>query len=133
MSSSFRAKASVSQPRYAALRALLAESKRRGKPKAKAMRKKKIMSLSKLAKKGKKRGLKKQALEKAMSKHELPPLPPPVRRMSRMSQPLLRVKCHLRALGEWSMRIGESKIPTMRQLFLLAASSSPTVASTLLT
>ena len=34
MSSSFHTKASVSQPRYAALRALLAESKRRGKPKA---------------------------------------------------------------------------------------------------
>ena len=36
------------------------------------MRKKKTMSLSKLAKKGKGK-----ALEKAMSKHELPPLPPP--------------------------------------------------------
>ena len=77
MSSSFRTKASVSQPRYAALRALPAESKRRGKLKAKAMHKKKTMSLSKLAKKGKKKGLKKLALEKAMTKHELPPLPPP--------------------------------------------------------
>ena len=76
MSSCFHTKPSVSQPRYAALRALPAESKRRGKPKAKAMHKKKRMSLSKLAKKGKKKGQKKQALE-AMCKHELPPLPPP--------------------------------------------------------
>ena len=96
------------------------------------MRNKKSMSLFKLAKKGKKKGQKKQALE-AMSKHELPPLPPPAAAPPDEPAPAeTEVPSEgTWRLGEWLMRIGESKIPNMRQLFLLAASSYPTMASTL--